>query len=638
MDNTNPLSFIFNGNDPNVNQQLRQRIALAMMSKQKRYPRNLGEGLSAIGDSLGEMGTMRQLLEADKAATASGNARADELLGTPPGEPPAGGAPARAAYTPPADTEPEPEPAAPNALARSAAPPPPAPGSLPPTGEPGNTGATTFPPPGGYPRMPVLDQKNFNSIDAMAPNAPPALARGVEPQAPSYDAPSQYDPQSDPRRAIAMELLKQGRPGQPQTVGSEPSALPAPPPGAAVVAPPQRPSVADYGQTPVLAPTPVTPPQDPRQAVTEALAPKPPVVAFDGPGAPPPPAPPPQQIRQAPPVSPRLPPPGYVPQTPNEVVPPQPMAMSPTEAKLRDALARNPNDEQLARRLSPVIQTLEANRTAENTRRIEQYKADLQLKNSMTTKVEDARMSAPERAANAEKTQQEIRAGNLPKPIDIGNNRKVMQDPVTGLLTRPKVEGDNTNQMPDVTLTEDQRKTLTFHGWASLANVMLQDKKTADLLAHGASQEALGKVPVFGNQLQQDEYRRAKNAANNFVLAFMRSTSGAAYGPKEAEDHARAMLPKQGDDPKTLADKAAQRNNFVQTLYGGLGPGREVADYLAKERKSNGPDTNSAAMDAKQQKIDEEMQHVKPLAFGDKRTNKKTGATRTWNGSHWVEM
>jgi hypothetical protein len=84
--------FFFPGTaaDPSVNSALRQRIALAMLSAKKGYPRNLGEGLTAIGDALGDRSLMRQLAEADKASQAA-------ILGTP--EPP--GAPqAKAAYTP----------------------------------------------------------------------------------------------------------------------------------------------------------------------------------------------------------------------------------------------------------------------------------------------------------------------------------------------------------------------------------------------------------------------------------------------------------------------------------------------------------------------------------------------------------
>ena len=53
---TNPLaSFFFAGkDDKNVPQALRQKIALAMLMQKRAAPQNFGEGLSAIGDALGD--------------------------------------------------------------------------------------------------------------------------------------------------------------------------------------------------------------------------------------------------------------------------------------------------------------------------------------------------------------------------------------------------------------------------------------------------------------------------------------------------------------------------------------------------------------------------------------------------------
>lgn len=68
--NANPASGFFWGNNPNVNQQLRQRIAAQMMSQKKGYPKTLGEGLSAIGDSLGDIGMARRLEQGDLAQQA----------------------------------------------------------------------------------------------------------------------------------------------------------------------------------------------------------------------------------------------------------------------------------------------------------------------------------------------------------------------------------------------------------------------------------------------------------------------------------------------------------------------------------------------------------------------------------------
>ena len=82
----NPLGFLFAGdkNDPRVNQQLRQRIALAMMARDKKYPKNVGEGLSAIGDAIAERKMMQSLLQGDLSQQDQAKAAASGLTGAPP--------------------------------------------------------------------------------------------------------------------------------------------------------------------------------------------------------------------------------------------------------------------------------------------------------------------------------------------------------------------------------------------------------------------------------------------------------------------------------------------------------------------------------------------------------------------------
>ena len=69
---------------PGVSKELRQRIALAMLMQKRKAPSTFGEGLSAIGDSLGDIGTMRRLAAEENAAFTGGNTKADELLRTTP--------------------------------------------------------------------------------------------------------------------------------------------------------------------------------------------------------------------------------------------------------------------------------------------------------------------------------------------------------------------------------------------------------------------------------------------------------------------------------------------------------------------------------------------------------------------------
>ena len=100
--------------------EARRRMALQLMANagKKGYPKNLGEGLTAIGDALGERGMMNQLT-AQEAAYQKAAAAAAE--GSVPGEARTG---ARTAYADPGDTEtnaPAPE-AGPVATAAPAAP------------------------------------------------------------------------------------------------------------------------------------------------------------------------------------------------------------------------------------------------------------------------------------------------------------------------------------------------------------------------------------------------------------------------------------------------------------------------------------------------------------------------------------
>jgi hypothetical protein len=123
----NPVaSFFFAGDNKNVPQALRQKIAMAMMMQKRAYPKNFGEGLSAIGESIGDIAMMRRLeREAADAEKVAQVARGD-IAGTavPPSAPSATPA---ASYAPPSSIEAEP---AVQAINAATAPPEPAWGPL----------------------------------------------------------------------------------------------------------------------------------------------------------------------------------------------------------------------------------------------------------------------------------------------------------------------------------------------------------------------------------------------------------------------------------------------------------------------------------------------------------------------------
>jgi hypothetical protein len=88
-----PLGYFFSGTDPgtnNANFILRQKIAMSLLAGKKGYPNTLGQGLTALGDAIGNLRLRRQMEQDDVAAQR-------EAMGTPA----APGAPQpQAAYTP----------------------------------------------------------------------------------------------------------------------------------------------------------------------------------------------------------------------------------------------------------------------------------------------------------------------------------------------------------------------------------------------------------------------------------------------------------------------------------------------------------------------------------------------------------
>ena len=493
---TNPFAslsgFFFSGdkNDPRVNPQLRQRIALALMARGTKYPKTFGEGLSAIGDAIGDRALMKQLMDADVAQQGVSPPGAPVAPIQPPG------------YAPPSDTAAE-APAV-GAINRAITPPPaPAPAAVPPQA-PGR-GAVPLPMQPGAGQ--IVDPSEYNAIDAADPRnrykpAPaylaPALERniqdperrgylgqlaGKEAQSAGEVSPTgaagpfqftrgtgaqygipgdkRFDPDAsavaanaltdDNVQALTAKLGREPTPGEmalahQQGAGTAGNMLtgasnasasnlavnnvpPGMAPGAAaqkimgyygmpspvgggrdaVAAallqqqqppPSGRPTVADYGQSPVLAFTGA----DAGNGV-QAAPPAPSGIR----------AAPPQQVAQAQPQA----IPGYVPPEAKDPSAAPIIGMKPREVELRNWLVQNQNNPYAAQKVAPELQQLEQERTIRQNEANEKYKVGLARATSQNDMREKALMDQPTRQGAAAKAAAEAeiykRTGQSPE-------------------------------------------------------------------------------------------------------------------------------------------------------------------------------------------------------------------------------
>lgn len=640
----------FWANNPNINMRLRERIALQMMSQKKGYPKTVGEGLTAVGDAIGDRMTMARLEQADLAQQAA--SRRDM----------AGGGAAPAAV--PGNYQG-------NNSAITAAPPvvSAAPPARPAAAMPATIGSVDDPspmdPPAGAERDAVVrtmvtegGNQGPEGLQAVANvirnrainggfpggNTAGGVVAGPH-QFEGYARNGSVDPNS-PAYAQAGAALDRAYTGDDPTRGAVNFINPDL----------QRRlgrQIPNWAQGPPSSTVGAhqffggAPPPDPRAAVTSAL-----VAQQNGPAVPPPPNPtqsgpeavpvqvasanptaslptrgPEQQITPLPPqpqpITPRpvrtaqaQPDPGYVPPPIADPEAPSLTPLSPREQYLRKLSATSNNDYTKAA-AQEELQQLEAVRTNTDARNKEAHGKRLEYVNQYNLKREELLSSQQKRIDDNRKAVDERR-----KPTDIDNKYIQNED---GSYSPVKITGVDANAPPAVTLSESQSKTLTNHGRAARAHEDLKGKET--LLAEGGKEEAIGKVPFFGNKLQEGRYKLAKNAADNFVQAFIRQTSGGAYGKEELELEARAMLPKFGDNPAQIEQKRQQREDFINRMYGGLGSGgQRVSDYYNNKSRTE--------RTAKQETIAKEMGGVEKVVG---KPYRKGGVTRVWNGSEWEE-
>ena len=501
-----------------------------MMARQNKMPRNLGEGLAAMGDAWADRSYYDKVNEDEAANRAY---EAGQTTGQP--EP----------ATPPiVPYQPTPQAVVTAPQANATPSPPPATGRI--------ISDNTGPQPGGRP-LPVDQQQDPNSPVIRMPSAEATQSWRDSVSVPSL-VPPRPQPGAGPRSDVAPSptgaanippvnvagLGLGGPPPQPQPFAPTAAAQPAT--GVISDAPPNEAARNNVAQQlaqnvfpPITGGGAATLPQGYKPPAPPVPV-RPPVVA----------APPVPQVRAEPRAS--LPPPTLQPLVNDDIRRLQNIVRDPRISDTGRAMVQK----QIDTIQGQIEKANEQTRLEYNDVRRQRLEEEGKARDPATQQALEANKLTMQEA------RQRIKKGDEPvvrQDVETG----LIYNPATGEYEQPKIAGGD-NRKPVFKGTEFQGKTLVN----SIRSQLAVDDLTPDAektLSSSPISSALGSVGI--RSFQSQEYKDADTARENFVQAFIRQQSGAGFSAKELEAEARSMTPEYGDTEAQLSQKRAQRDAFV---------------------------------------------------------------------------
>jgi hypothetical protein len=198
--------------------------------------------------------------------------------------------------------------------------------------------------------------------------------------------------------------------------------------------------------------------------------------------------------------------------------------------------------------------------------------------------IEQAKVNLAKAQADLIKLRQDIAK---PEGIDVGGGRlerEVSPEGVRGPYVVPPGA-----PAPEVKYTEQQAKAAEFVNRVTPDLRRLEQLDNGKVLAISPFSAAGSRLPGVGNVAMTDAYRQAMNAQLNWGAAFLTHVSGAAVSPSEASRNLPAFLVQLGDNDRDIAEKAERRRIYTEAIGKATGSaGKELidkanADYLAAQ-------------------------------------------------------
>jgi len=165
------------------------------------------------------------------------------------------------------------------------------------------------------------------------------------------------------------------------------------------------------------------------------------------------------------------------------------------------------------------------------------------------------------------------------------------------------VQGAGAGSAASKPFTEGQSKDVVYATRAEGALAALDP--IAESLT-GRMDVAKGYVPFgLGAESQNPDYQVAKTAGDEFLQAILRKDTGEAITADEQALYGETYLPRPGDGPDRLAYKSQARKRAVEALKAGMTPAAIVAQERALQRGGSPAKADGASLDFSKMSIAE---------------------------------
>lgn len=130
-------------------------------------------------------------------------------------------------------------------------------------------------------------------------------------------------------------------------------------------------------------------------------------------------------------------------------------------------------------------------------------------------------------------------------------------------------------------MTEGQSKDAVFSTRAAGALPLID--KFGDSLTgmEGVTGRTVGQLPVVGNFAKSEGFQQAEQAGKEFLQAILRKDTGAAITPQETDEYGSVYLPRPGDSAELLKQKKVSRTRALEAIKAGMPPQAILAQEKA---------------------------------------------------------